>query len=139
VDFVAEASPSLQEFSINQGSKEIYNSDDPKETLLAKSIFQICEAYELDLILTDEDTSRKVCLIWMVHTENAGFSAANQHKLIPQPPPQRIEEETPIQEDSDEVVFGDESPELEIVEVRKRVQEEGEMEEDQLKKRPKLE
>lgn len=87
VDFVAEASPSLQEFSINQGSKEIYNSDDPKEALLAKSIFQICEAYELDLILTDEDTSRKVCLIWMVHCENATFSCSNQHKLIPQPLP----------------------------------------------------
>lgn len=37
------------------------------------------------------------------------------------------------------VVFGDESPELEILEVRKRAQGSVLEEEDQLKKRPKLE
>jgi len=71
VTFIEGENSDLTEFSINQGSKEIYNSDDPKEILLVKTIFQICEAYELDLILTDEDSSKKVCVIWMIHNENA--------------------------------------------------------------------
>ena len=59
----------MTEYSINQGSKEIYNSDEPKESLLSKTVWQLAESYELDLILTDENTTTKLCVIWLVHNE----------------------------------------------------------------------
>ena len=69
VRLIEESSPSLAEYSINQGSKEIYNSDEPKESLLSKTVWQLAESYELDLILTDENTTTKLCVIWLVHNE----------------------------------------------------------------------
>ena len=41
LDFVREASPELEEFSLNYGVKEIYNTDEPRQQLLCKTIFQL--------------------------------------------------------------------------------------------------
>lgn len=53
VQTIKEKSPSLEEFSINYGSREFYNSDEPRETLLEKSILELCTAYEVDLVVTN--------------------------------------------------------------------------------------
>jgi hypothetical protein len=54
--------------------------------LLEKTVFQVGESYELDLILTDEETSSNVCLIWMVHNETLKETVvSNAEKLQPKP------------------------------------------------------
>ena len=53
VAIINQKSDTLTEFSINQGSNEIYNSQEPRELFLEKKIAEMCETYEFDLILTD--------------------------------------------------------------------------------------
>lgn len=69
VNLIKEKSPNLEEFSINYGSREYYNTDDPRESLMSKSILELCSAYEIDLIVTNEDTMKKVCVVWLIHDE----------------------------------------------------------------------
>ena len=127
LDFIREASPQLEEFSLNYGVKEIYNTDDPKEKLLVKTIFQLSEAFAIDLILTDEDTSKNVCVVWMVHDEaEENYTVFGKEKLVPEVET-AIEEEVQkgqngAEEDSDVIMFEEDAgePEIEIIEVRKR-------------------
>jgi hypothetical protein len=127
---IKEKIPSLEEFSINYGSKEFYNSDDPRESLLEKSILELCTAYEVDLVVTNEDTMKKVCTVWLIHDESlteTKIDNEEQLTLKKEGESEKIQEEkdeqnpTPEDDDDDIIVFEDEanSPDLEIIEVRK--------------------
>ena len=80
------------------------------------------EIYEFDLILTDEDTMKTVCNIWMIHNEEATNVIINhEEKLIPKPQEEKMVAEEPQptngngmeDNDSDLVICGEEeSPEL---------------------------
>lgn len=49
-----------------------------------KTMLELGSSYEFDLILTDEDTSRNVCAIWMIHSqETKGLEVSHQEKLKP--------------------------------------------------------
>lgn len=45
IKVIQERSEGLQEFSINQGPQEIYNSEEPVEKLLQKTIGEFCQSY----------------------------------------------------------------------------------------------
>jgi len=32
-------------------------------------MLELCSAYEIDLVITNEDTMKKVCGIWLIHDE----------------------------------------------------------------------
>lgn len=32
-------------------------------------MLELCSAYEIDLVVTNEDTMKKVCAIWLIHDE----------------------------------------------------------------------
>lgn len=82
--------------------------------------------------MTNEDTSKNVCLIWMIHNEDIEDSqVTNKEKMISEPEVEVMEEEAKqnghADDDSDLLVCGEDanSPELEIIDVKKRAQPEG--------------
>ena len=84
VSLIQEKSPTLTEFSLNQGSKEIYNFEEPREILLNKTMSELSESYEFDLVLTNEETLNNVCILWIIHDENSNdITLIHEEKLIP--------------------------------------------------------
>lgn len=119
---IESRSPGLKEFSVNQGPKEIYNSEEPREVLLAKTMFELCEGYEFDLVLTDEDNMKNVCTIWMIHNDLIKeVTVTNEEKLIPKPLDDQVmhDEATAKHpepaDDSDVVMFDDQDSSLEML------------------------
>lgn len=33
-------------------------------------MLELCSAYEIDLVITNEDTMKKVCVMWLIHDED---------------------------------------------------------------------
>jgi len=33
-------------------------------------MLELCSAYEIDLVITNEDTMKKVCVMWLIHDKD---------------------------------------------------------------------
>lgn len=128
---IAEGMGVACEFSVNQGEKELYNSEEPNERILKRTLLELSGgAFEMDLVVTDEDSSLKICSVWVVHTEGGGFEVRNEKHLQLQKEEnaRRQAEEgkeaaTEKEEQDGEVVVmgreGESGDEVEVTEVRR--------------------
>ena len=77
----------VEEFSLNLGSKEIYNSEEPLEQLLRKTIFEFSPRFEVELLLSDEVSLRNICKLWLIHIPEVTTPVfINEDKLSMIPP-----------------------------------------------------
>lgn len=46
-------------------------------------MLELCSAYEIDLVITNEDTMKKVCGIWLIHEEELSEAKVeNEEQLL---------------------------------------------------------
>ena len=43
----------------------------------------MCNSYEFDLILTNEETSTNICSIWLIHDDQSDLKVENGWKMVP--------------------------------------------------------